>query len=496
MTRRILAALGLAMALAANPVAASAHPLGNFTTNHYIGVTVSAESIDLDIVVDVAEIPSIELLGRLDTDGDGTLNASETDAGRRAICAERLPQIAARVDGEALDLDLWAAGLQQRRGAGGLATVRVVCEAHAANPSLAALTLEIGDSGSPEALGWREIVVRGNGYDTDPADADLDVADRLTSYPTDLLSQPLAERSATVVLRPGGAVLATPSVPDAQPLDELPALGQPAGAAAVPGGVAAELPFLPDLASLNVGTGILGLLVAAIAGAGHALSPGHGKTVMAAYLVGSRGRARHAVLLGAAVTVSHTLGVIGLGGVVLLASDVLPVERLYPILGTLSGAAVSVIGAWLLLGCLGRFRSERRHAQGHDHAHDHAHGHEHSHEHEAPMPGVRGLLAIGIAGGLVPSTAALVLLLAAVAAGQPAYGLTLALAFGAGMAAVLTGIGLAIVHGRQRLGDRLAGWAGRVPAASRLAAATPWAIAVVVLVGGMILTGQALAQTL
>ena len=112
------------------------------------------------------------------------------------------------------------------------------------------------------------------------------------------------------------------------------------------------------------------------------------------------------------------------------------------------------------------------------------------------MPGVRGLLAIGIAGGLVPSTAALVLLLAAVAAGQAAYGLALALAFGAGMAAVLTGIGLAIVQGRQRLGRRLAGWAASVPAASRLAAATPWAIAVVVLVGGMLLTGQALAQTL
>ena len=112
------------------------------------------------------------------------------------------------------------------------------------------------------------------------------------------------------------------------------------------------------------------------------------------------------------------------------------------------------------------------------------------------MPGIGGLLAIGIAGGLVPSTAALVLLLAAVAAGQPAYGLALALAFGAGMATVLTGIGLAIVHGRARLGHRLGGWAQRVPGAARLAGATSWAIALVVLVGGVVLTGQALAQTL
>lgn len=498
MRRRLLAVLFAAVALAALPAAASAHPLGNFTTNHYIGVTVSADAIDVDVVVDVAEIPSIEVMGRLDIDGDGTLDDAETDAGRRALCAERLPAIEVRVDSRVLELEMWAAGLQLRPGAGGLATIRVVCEARAANPSDGALTLEIAD-GSPEALGWREIVVRGEGYETNPADADRDVAARLTSYPTDLLSQPLAERSATVVLRAGGAAVAARPVPDAQPLDGGSATTQePAGAAAVPGGVGADLPFLPDLRSLSFGTALLGLLVAAVAGAGHALSPGHGKTVMAAYLVGSRGKARHAVLLGAAVTVSHTLGVIGLGGVVLLASDALPAERLYPILGTVSGAAVILIGAWLLLGCLGRLRAERRHAHEHDHGHPHGHGHEHphGHEHEAPMPGVRGLLAIGVAGGLVPSTAALVLLLAAVAAGQPAYGLALALAFGAGMAAVLTGIGLAIVQGRQRMSHRLASWATRTPVASRVAGATPWAVAVVVLLGGVVLTGQALGQTL
>jgi ABC-type nickel/cobalt efflux system permease component RcnA len=268
----------------------------------------------------------------------------------------------------------------------------------------------------------------------------------------------------------------------------------------VPGGVAAELPFVPDFGNLSVGTGIIGLLLAAVAGAGHALSPGHGKTVMAAYLVGTRGQARHAVLLGAAVTVSHTLGVLALGGVVLFASDVLPAERLYPVLGLLSGAAVTVIGAWLLVGCLRRLHANASHARahehGHPHGHEHAHGHEHPHEHASSMPGIRGLLAIGVAGGLVPSTAALVLLLAAVAAGQAAYGLALALAFGAGMAGVLTGIGLAIVHGRQRLGHRLAGWGKGTRVPARLAGAAPWAIAVVVLVGGVVLTGQALAQTL
>jgi ABC-type nickel/cobalt efflux system permease component RcnA len=490
--RRALAAILAVLALSAIPALAAAHPLGNFTTNHYLGVTVSADAIDLDVVVDVAEIPTIELLGRLDADADGYLDPAEADAARRDLCAERLAEVEVKIDGRPLALELWAAGIQQRPGAGDLPTVRVVCEARAPNPATGALTLAIADAGAADTLGWREIVVRGDGYATDPADAGVDVADRLTTYPTDLLSQPLAERSATVTLTPGGAPLAASPVTDAQPLDGASASGATDVAAAVPGGVSAELPFLPDLGALSLGTGMLGLLVAAIAGAGHALSPGHGKTVMAAYLVGSRGQARHAVLLGAAVTVSHTLGVIGLGAVVLFASDLLPAERLYPILGTLSGAAVIVIGAWLLVGCARRLRADRRHA--HDHAHGHAH--EHGHEHDAQLPGLGGLLAIGIAGGLVPSTAALVLLLAAVAAGQPAYGLALALAFGIGMAAVLTGIGLAIVQGRDRFGRRVAAWTSRAPVTMRLASAAPWAIAVVVLVGGVLLTGQALAQTL
>jgi nickel/cobalt exporter len=505
MTRRALAAVFGVMMTAAFPAVAAAHPLGNFTTNHYVRVTVSADSIELDVVVDVAEVPSIELLERLDTDGDGTLGASESDAARRTLCAERLPQIGVRVDGHALDLELWAAGLQRRPGAAGLDTVRIVCEARAANPAPGALTLAVIDGGDPGSFGWREIVVRGEGYTTDPGDAGVDVANRLTGYPTDLLSQPLAERSATVMLVRDGSTLASVPVADAQPLDAhaVGAAGAPS-TATVPGGVASELPLLPGLGNRTLGSGLLGLLLAAAAGGGHALSPGHGKTVMAAYLIGSRGRARHAFVLGAAVTASHTLGVIGLGGVVLLASDLLPAERLYPVLGALSGATVTAIGAWLALGCVRRLRAEHRYARhhahrhpdDHDHDHGHGHGHAHDHDHEPSLPGLRGILALGIAGGLVPSTAALVLLLAAVAAGQPAYGLGMALAFGVGMAAVLTGLGLAIVQGRDRLGNRLARWGARRIAIAPLASVMPWAIALVVLAGGILLTGQALGRTL
>jgi ABC-type nickel/cobalt efflux system permease component RcnA len=316
----------------------------------------------------------------------------------------------------------------------------------------------------------------------------------LTAYPSDLLDQPLDERSTEVILQPGGRGSAHVASPD------------PAASAVAPGGVAAEIGWLPDLAHLGVGTALLGLLVAAAAGAGHALSPGHGKTVMAAYLIGSRGRTRDALVLGAAVTFSHTAGVLLLAAVVLLASDLLPPERLYPVLGAVSGIAVALIGLWLLVGCVRRYRFQRRHrlahAHGdeHGHAHEHAHGHSHAHGHAHvhegagdATPGLRGLVALGIAGGLVPSTAALLLLLAAVSAGQPLYGLAMALAFGAGMAATLTGVGLAVVRGRELVARRLA---GRLPRARLAVTAAPWVVSLVVLVGGVVLAGQALATRL
>ena len=155
------------------------------------------------------------------------------------------------------------------------------------------------------------------------------------------------------------------------------------------------------------------------------------------------------------------------------------------------------------------------HDDAHDYAHDHAHGHSHggghSHSHggghpdaeptthakrATALPGLRGATLLGMANGLVPSPSALVLLLAAVAGGQPLYGLTLALSFGLGMAAVLMGMGLAIVHGRQRLSNRLRHLGRQWPGLGRLGAATPWLVALVITGGGLLLTGQALAVQL
>jgi len=202
------------------------------------------------------------------------------------------------------------------------------------------------------------------------------------------------------------------------------------------------------------------------------------------------------------VTVSHTLGVLVLALVTLAASTAIPPERLYPVLGVGSGVLVVAIGGWLLLGRLRELRASRRpaaaHAHGDDHAHHHTHGHAHSHEHghaHAPEAGAalswRSLFALGLSGGLLPSAAALILLLGSISAGRVAYGLLLVVGFGVGMALVLGGVGLSLVYAA-RLVERLPVRGQFVRSSGLLQMAT----ACVVIVLGVALTGQALTQVL
>src|SRR5207245_488249 len=176
-------------------------------------------------------------------------------------------------------------------------------------------------------------------------------------------------------------------------------------------------------------------------GAFHALTPGHGKTVMAAYLVGTRRTHRQALFLALSVALSHTAGVLGLAVLTLAGSAVLAPERAYPYLSTASGAVVVALGAWMVAT---RFR--------------HAHAHRHAHEHERPTTalGWRSLATLGLAGGLVPSASALVLLLGAISLHRSELGLVLVVAFGVGMAAVLVGVGQALVGARGLAERRLA----------------------------------------
>jgi nickel/cobalt exporter len=524
-----LAAAGLALLM---PAVSLAHPLGNFTINHFAAIRVAPDRISLDVVIDRAEIPAFQEIQLLDRDGDGALSAAQLEAARIPACTQVSGQLVLTVDGRAVRPALVAAGLTTPPGAGGLSTMRLVCEYEAllAAPLRGAASLTFEDRSFGERIGWREIVVLGDGVtiaghgsdgSADPAGASA----RLTSYPTDLLAQPLDERAVAVTVAPGGPTLEPWTAPDATPIDAGPATPAsapnvtPAGLGVVPGGVAEDLASLIDIQDLTP-LAILGsLLVAFGLGVVHALSPGHGKTIMAAYLIGARGSSRQAIGLGLAVTVSHTLGVLALALITLAASSVLPPERLYPILAVVSGGLVIAIGVSLLWSRLRVvLAARRRHTaaprfrwapgaqpHGHDDAlghHGHSHdghsngeGHDHGHSHAPidPAGGIsrRGLIALGLSGGLVPSASALILLLGSIAAGRVAYGLVLVLGFGLGMAVVLAGIGLVIVRARAMVERRPS-----IDGLRRLTAPIQLATASVVVVLGIVLTGQALTQVL
>lgn len=190
-------------------------------------------------------------------------------------------------------------------------------------------------------------------------------------------------------------------------------------------------------ASLSPTFVLAGMGIALVAGAGHALSPGHGKTMVAAYLVGSRGTPQHAVLLGAVTTLTHTISVFALGILALLLSQYILPEQLYPVLSLISGLMVCGVGFWLL----DRFLSPADKPK-----HTHSHSANHTHQHSLPQVTLRSLVSLGIAGGLVPCPSALVLLLSAIALHQTVYGLLLVCAFSLGLAIVLISIGLVVIY--------------------------------------------------
>lgn len=230
---------------------------------------------------------------------------------------------------------------------------------------------------------------------------------------------------------------------------------------------------------------VTAIALAMLLGALHALTPGHGKTMMAAYLVGSGGRVRDALALGASVTVTHTSSVLIIGAVALLAGRFAVPDVLVPALELTSGALVLVLGLRLLWQRRHAFADAGSHDHSHDHDHSHAHGHEHPQRIARPA-GLGSVVALGISGGLVPCPEALGVMILAVGLGHVAVGMLLIASFSAGLAAVLIGIGILLVRartvatlsGRFRTGTP-ARWAALLPLIS--------AIVVVVLGAGLII---------
>jgi ABC-type nickel/cobalt efflux system permease component RcnA len=302
-------------------------------------------------------------------------------------------------------------------------------------------------------------------------------SDGLRAYPADLLRSPSAVTEAAATVLPGDA----PGPP--------PVLGSAGPPAHAGGGLEA----LIERGELSAGALVLALLVAMFWGAAHALTPGHGKAMVAAYLVGTRGTPRHAVMLGGTVTVAHTAGVFAIGLVTLALSQLVLPEQLYPWLTLVSGLLVVVVGASVLRQ---RLRAGRSHVAHHDHHHHrdhHAHGHRHHHGHDPRHAHddaltSKGILGVGVAAGLLPCPSALVVLLSAIALHRIGLGLALIVAFSVGLAATITAIGLVAVLARRAF--------GRLSLDGSLVRALPAVSAALILAVGLAITARALPGVL
>ncbi|HWQ23515.1 MAG TPA: sulfite exporter TauE/SafE family protein [Gaiellaceae bacterium] len=463
MTRRAatLGVLVAALAALGAPTAASAHPLGNFTVNQYAGLEVAGSRIYLRYALDVAEIPTFQLGAEI----------------RRPGYPARLARdLELTLDGRRLPLRTLARRVSSRPGAGGLPVLRLDVVYAAAGSGT---VLRFRSRAFAGRIGWREVTLaaRDGARVLESSVPGASRSDELRAYPGDLLRSPLdvSEATARVVL--GHA----PGPP--------PALGASAPRASRGGGFESLL----EQGEVSVGVLLLSLLIAAFWGAAHALTPGHGKALVAAYLVGTRGTPRHAFLLGGTVTLAHTAGVFALGIVTLGLSRLVVPERLYPWLTLVSGVLVVAVGLSVL-----RQRLRARGAlpgHGHDHGGHHHHGHphegrgharEHGHHHDGLTS--KGILGVGLAAGILPCPSALVVLLSAIALHRVGLGLLLIVAFSLGLAATVTGIGLAAVLARRAF--------GRLSFEGPVVRALPAASAALILAVGVVITVRALPGVL
>jgi ABC-type nickel/cobalt efflux system permease component RcnA len=480
---------------------ATAHPLGNFSISHYSAISVDNDSVELKYIIDMAEIPTFQEIqesGIVPKSGDASLETYL--AHKAAILRDGL---ALEVGGTALSLQVDSNEIIFSEGAGGLPTMKigiVYKSGIVVHSRSGEVALTYRDGNFPGRAGWKEIIATAKtGIRLlNSSVPEMDRSAQLSNYPTDLLNSPpqqlearvnfasahVAAPSASFVALPASArngheriggnpkrarSVAAPSSRDTprsvMPANLKPLIASDQVTGSMPASENESFRLQPNrqatprnsftelMATKQLGIGIILFAFAGAAGLGafHALEPGHGKTLVAAYLVGARGTMKHAFLLGLIVTVTHTAGVYLLGGVTLYASQYIVPDRLYPWLGVISGVMIAALGLVLLVR---RYRGKgelvlhHHHGHGHHHHHDHEHGHHH-HGEQNQNVSLKQLLALGISGGIVPCPAALVVLLSALSMQRIGFGLLLILAFSFGLAAVLIGIGLLMVYARQ-----------------------------------------------
>lgn len=489
---RLLVFFALAVFASLLPREAQAHPLGNFTINHYSRLEFADDRAHLDYVLDFAEIPTFQQKGKLDPNGDGKLSEAEARAYLDASLPSLVKNLDLKVGNEKLPLRVLDSSAAYGPGQGGLPVLRVEARLLADLPEgwQENGSGHYADRNYRDHLGWREIVVKGGqGISTKDSTAPTSgVSDGLRKYPQGMLSSPLDVREARFTLVPGGGPTADDTARNLATGD------YSFGSNGYVGRLYNWLNSLISLDSPSPTVILISLLAALLWGAVHAFTPGHGKTVVAAYLIGDRGTARHAAFLGLTVTLTHTVGVFALGGVAIYLSRYILPEALFPWLSVVSGLLMVAIGLSLLFNrsrALGAGKAretkpgyihddhshalvhaahshgehEHPHSRSHSHvghSHEHSRGeHEHTHSHgghahshlppgaDGTRVGLRSLVAIGVSGGLVPCPAALILLLGAISLGRLGYGMALVVVFSMGLAVVLTGIGLLMVYARR-----------------------------------------------
>ena len=450
--RRFLGVAVMAAAIVLWPAAAFAHPLGNFTINVYSGIHVMPGEVRIDYVVDMAEIPTFQEMANVDADGDGTASEAERARWADRTAPKLLSNLELSVGGRPVELHVVSSSTRLGPGQGGLSILRL--EATFGGSVADEGTIRYRDDNYPGRIGWREITAVGEDgaaveRSSVPAES---VSDALLSYPQDLLSSPLRVTAATVTYAPGVSV---PAVPE--PGTSAPGAARPGLA----GGAFADLVSQTGLPLVA-----LSILLAVGFGALHALGPGHGKTLMAAYLVGSGGRVRQAAAVGGAVAVMHTASVLALGLLVLSAERLLAPERVYPWLGLASGLVAVALGAGLLVSRLAAWGSARRHELEHEGGPGHEYGHVHAVP-DDPVLSRRSLTALAVAGGILPSPTALVVLLASAAFHRVVFGVVLIAAFSVGLAAALMAVGVLALRARDVVSRRMSSrWAQLVPVVS------------------------------
>lgn len=470
---------------------ADAHPMGNISVNHYSRITVGPEQVEIVYALDLAEIPTFKLLQGWNLTAASPRKSLEQKAAQQM--REWARKLAVQSHGKTVHPVYESSELAVSDGAGNMPVMRITAKLRVHG---VAGKLDYEDGNYPDRAGWKEVVVAsGKGATLGKSSAGTeDRSHGLKVYPQDAtVSSPQVLKASVQWTSEALPVVATKVKPTE--VAKLTPVAAAVPAAPQASGTVVRGDFLSELLSrkeISFSMILIGLAVAFGLGAVHAFSPGHGKTMVAAYLVGSRGSFKHAAFLGAMVTFTHTISVFALGFVTLFLSRYILPEQLYPVLGAISGITIAWIGGTLFFRRIRKLRPQHHHHHDHDHSHSHDHDHAHDHgpnghthvpEGEVTMG---SLIALGASGGLVPCPSGLVILLSSIAIGRVGLGILLLVGFSAGLAAVLTAIGLLVVYAKSWLPD------AEAAAASPAFRYIPVASAAVVVVLGILMTGVSL----